>query len=162
LNALGLRESLRHSRVNNHVLHESAVLNDSSRTLKCLILDCHVETVYAKIIGEVNTVLELLLNHMSPLLSLESLWVVKPVELNGPEDEWTSRSIVESLLEVLKFIQVELPLGRGTLRLVILLLLVISCVLLSALTRLLLGSRCDGGLPSFFFVLDNFLSRFSY
>ena len=95
-----MRGRLRHPRVNNHVLHESAVLDDRSRTLKCLILDCHVETVNAKVIGEVYAVLQLLLNHLSPLLALECLRLVQSVELNGPEYEWPSRPIVECLLEV--------------------------------------------------------------
>jgi len=64
------------------------------------------------------------------------------VEFDGTENKWPSNSLLKSLLEVLRLVKVKFGLGRGTLWLLILLFLVISGILLSALSRLLFGSCC--------------------
>jgi hypothetical protein len=100
------------------------------------------------------------LNQRAPFLRIEALWLVEAVEFHGTENKWSSHSFLQSLLEVLGFVKVELGLGRGPLGLLVLLLLVISGILLAALARLLFsgGGKCC--LPSLFLVLNDFLSSF--
>lgn len=100
------------------------------------------------------------MNQCAPFLRIECLRLVKAVEFDGTENKWPSYSLLKSLLEVLRLVKVKFGLGRGTLRLLILLFLVISGILLSALARLLFGSCCECRLSSFLLVLNDFLSRF--
>jgi hypothetical protein len=82
------------------------------------------------------------------------------VEFDGAENKWPSHSLLKSLLEVLRLVKVKFGLGRGTFWLIVVLFVVISGILLSALARLLFGSCCECRLPSFLLVVNDFLSRF--
>ena len=101
---LQLSGDLRHLGIHNHVLKESAVFDYCRRTLKCLILDCHVEPVDTQILRHVQAALEILLNQLAPLLSIEGLRLVKPVELDWAENEGSPNSLIKSLLEIPRFV----------------------------------------------------------
>ena len=122
-------------RVDDHVVHISAVLDYSGGSLEGLILDCYLETMNAQIGWHVHTLAQVLADELS-VLTRREITSVQTTELYWPEYERSRYLIAEGFCEVNRFEQVKFSLWRG-LHLVILFLFINSGYLL--LTYLLIG-----------------------
>jgi len=60
----------------------------------------------AQALRHVNTLFELLRNESAPLFGIEHVWLVQSMELDWPEYEWPSDSLLKCLLEVLRLVEV--------------------------------------------------------
>jgi hypothetical protein len=122
-------------RVDDHVVHISAVLHYSGGSLEGLILDCYFETMNAQIGWHVHTLTQVLADELS-VLTRREITSVQTTELYWPEYERSRHLIAEGFCEVNRFEQVKFSLWRG-LHLVLLFLFINSGYLL--LTYLLIG-----------------------
>ena len=122
-------------RVDDHVVHISAVLDYSGGSLEGLILDCYFETMNAQIGWHVHTLAQVLADELS-VLTRREITSVQTTGLYWPEYERSRYLIAEGFCEVNRFEQVKFSLWRG-LHLVLLFLFINSGYLL--LTYLLIG-----------------------